>query len=244
MQLLNLSDPSQPFHTILQFPQPETAKHSDSSWSFFFCCFSDKLHVISALSENQSPFALHGMLVRSTHDVSYLPCRAKTGIHPWSEHLTKVPEAIQCEHLPTQLQSGVGPRWGGRSCRWASVRRSLQIFSGYANQLLQQQHLSGWQLRTNIRAKTSVAFIYLLFVKIIQSTFSTALQCFAIIGRSEISSFFNSVSGSRLRNSIVVTKIYLAFSTGHRCITKIHLFSITLQKMSLCRPTIVHGWMT
>ncbi len=39
----------------------------------------------------------------------------KTGIHPVREHLSKVPDAIECEHLPTQvgyddeLQSGRDP---------------------------------------------------------------------------------------------------------------------------------------
>ncbi len=39
----------------------------------------------------------------------------KTGIHPWREHLSKVPDAIECEHVPTQvgyddeLQSGWDP---------------------------------------------------------------------------------------------------------------------------------------
>ncbi len=37
------------------------------------------------------------------HAVCYLPCTVKTGIHPWREHLSKVPDAIECEHLPTQV---------------------------------------------------------------------------------------------------------------------------------------------
>ncbi len=49
------------------------------------------------------------------HAVCHLPCTVKTGIHPWREHLSKVPDAIECEHLPTQvgyddkLQSGRDP---------------------------------------------------------------------------------------------------------------------------------------
>ncbi len=34
------------------------------------------------------------------------------------------------------------PWWGWRACRWASLRRFVQKFFGYANRLLQQ--LSGW----------------------------------------------------------------------------------------------------
>lgn len=162
--MLNLSDPSQPSHIILQFPQPETAKHNDSSKVFFVVLQTSCMLFLLFQKTSQylvwPPFALHGTLVHATHDVCYLPCRAKTGIHPWGEHLNKVPEAIECEHLPTQLQSGVGPRWGGRSCRWDSVRRSLQIFSGYANQLL-QQHLFGLQLHAEMRAKTKVLHLYI-----------------------------------------------------------------------------------
>ncbi len=37
------------------------------------------------------------------HTVYHLPCTVKTGIHPWREHLSKVSDAIECEHLPTQV---------------------------------------------------------------------------------------------------------------------------------------------
>ncbi len=49
------------------------------------------------------------------HAVCHLPCTVKTGMHPWREHLSKVPDAIECENLPTQvgydneLQSGRDP---------------------------------------------------------------------------------------------------------------------------------------
>ncbi len=39
------------------------------------------------------------------HNVCHLPCTVKTGIHPWREHLSKVPDVIECEHLPTQVGS-------------------------------------------------------------------------------------------------------------------------------------------
>ncbi len=67
------------------------------------------------------------------HAVCYLPCTVKTGIYPWREHLSKLPDAIECEHFPTQvgydneLQSGSRPRWGWRACRWASLRRFLTV---------------------------------------------------------------------------------------------------------------------
>ncbi len=34
------------------------------------------------------------------HAVCHLPCTVKTGIHPWREHLSKVQDAIDCEHCP------------------------------------------------------------------------------------------------------------------------------------------------
>ena len=75
----------------------------------------------------------------------------KTGIYPWREHLSNMPDAIECEHLPTQvgyddeLESGRDPDeddehadelpWDGF---WQFVQKSF----GYANRLLQQ--LSEW----------------------------------------------------------------------------------------------------
>lgn len=41
-------------------------------------------------------------------------------------------------------------------------------------------------------------------------------KCFTLFGGSEISSVFNSVSCSRLRNFTVVTESYLAFYTRHQ----------------------------
>ncbi len=32
--------------------------------------------------------------------ICHLSCTVKTGIHPWREHLSKVPDTIKCEHLP------------------------------------------------------------------------------------------------------------------------------------------------
>ncbi len=37
------------------------------------------------------------------HAVCHLPCTVKTRIHPWREHLSKVPDAIECEHLPKSV---------------------------------------------------------------------------------------------------------------------------------------------
>ncbi len=60
--------------------------------------------------------SIHNVEISKPHDaihsVCNLPCTVKTGIHTWREHLSKVPDAIKCEHLPTQvgydyeLQSG------------------------------------------------------------------------------------------------------------------------------------------
>ncbi len=54
-----------------------------------------------------------------THTMPYtrlpLPCTVNTRIHPRREHLSKVPDTIECEYLPTQvgyddkLQSGRDP---------------------------------------------------------------------------------------------------------------------------------------
>ncbi len=54
-------------------------------------------------------------------------------IHPWRKHLSKVPDAIECEHLHTQvgyyneLAVRSRPWWGRRACRWASLRRFLTV---------------------------------------------------------------------------------------------------------------------
>ncbi len=50
-----------------------------------------------------------------SHTRCHLPFTVKTGIHPWREHLSKVPDAIKCEHLHThvgyddEMQSGRNP---------------------------------------------------------------------------------------------------------------------------------------
>ncbi len=85
------------------------------------------------------------------HAVCHLPCTVKTRIHPWREHLSKVPDAIECEHLPTQvsyddqLQSGQDPDEDDEHADelpWDCFWQFVQKFFGYANRLLQQ--LSGW----------------------------------------------------------------------------------------------------
>lgn len=58
-------------------------------------------------------------------------------------------------------------------------------------------------------------------------------KCFALIGGSEISSVFNSVSCSHLRNFTVVTESYLAFYTGHQCIAKIPFIYNTAENESM-----------
>lgn len=37
----------------------------------------------------------------STHAYYHLPCTEKTRIHPWREHLSKLPDTIECRRLPT-----------------------------------------------------------------------------------------------------------------------------------------------
>ncbi len=76
---------------------------------------------------------------------------SETGIHPWREFLSKVPDAIECEHLLTQvgyddeLQSGRDPDEDDEHADefpWDGLWQCVQKFFGYANRLLQQ--LSGW----------------------------------------------------------------------------------------------------
>ncbi len=85
------------------------------------------------------------------HAVCHLPCTMKTGIHPWREHLSKVPDAIASEHLHAhvsyddELQSGWDPDEDddrADELPWDGFWQFVQKFSGYANRLLQQ--LSGW----------------------------------------------------------------------------------------------------
>ncbi len=68
-------------------------------------------------------------------------------IHPWRKHLSKVPDAIECEHLHTQvgyddeLQSGRDPDEDDEPADelpWDGFWQFVQKFFGYANRLLQQ----------------------------------------------------------------------------------------------------------
>ncbi len=86
------------------------------------------------------------------HSVCHLPCTVKTGIHPWREHLSKVKDAIECEHFPNQvsyedeLQSGRDPDEDDKHAEelpWDGFWQFARKLFGYAaNRLLQQ--LSGW----------------------------------------------------------------------------------------------------
>ncbi len=91
-----------------------------------------------------------------THTTPYMrsaicPVQWKPGIYPWRELLSKVPDAIECEHLPTQvgyddeLQSVRNPDEDDEhkdELPWDGFWQFVQKFFGYANRLLQQ--LSGW----------------------------------------------------------------------------------------------------
>ncbi len=67
------------------------------------------------------------------HAVCHLPCTVKTGIHPWRENLSKVPDAIECEHFPTQvgyddeLQSGRDPDEEDEHADELSLRQFLTV---------------------------------------------------------------------------------------------------------------------
>ncbi len=93
----------------------------------------------------------------ATHAVCHLPCTVKTGIHPWREHLSKVLDGVEGEHLPTQvgcddeLQSGRDPDEDDEHAdelSWDGFWQFVQKFFGYANRLLQQ--LSGWLVSDNL----------------------------------------------------------------------------------------------
>ncbi len=94
------------------------------------------------------------------HAVCHLPCTVKTRIHPWREHLSKVTDAIECEHLPTQvsyddeLLSGRDPDEDDEHADelpWDGFWQFVQKFFGYAKRLLQQ--LSGWLSQTILEVK-------------------------------------------------------------------------------------------
>ncbi len=83
-----------------------------------------------------------------------------TGIHPWREHLSKVPDAIECEHLPTQvgyddeLQSGRDPDEDDEHADelpWDGFWQFMLKFFGYSNRLFQQ--LSGWLVSDDLRGE-------------------------------------------------------------------------------------------
>ncbi len=85
------------------------------------------------------------------HAVCHLACTVKNRIHSWRQHLSKVPDAIECEHLPTQvnydneLQSGLDPDEDDEHADelpWDGFWQFVQKFFSYTNRLLQQ--LSGW----------------------------------------------------------------------------------------------------
>ncbi len=99
-------------------------------------------------SANRSPTQRHTRCLPSA-------CTVKTGIHPRIEHLSKVPDAIECEHWPTQvgyddeLQSGRDPDEDDKhtdDLPWDGFWQFVQKFFGYGNRLLQQ--LSGWLSQT------------------------------------------------------------------------------------------------
>ncbi len=69
-------------------------------------------------SANRSPRQRHTRCVPSAlysenHDSSV------------KRHLSKVPDAIECEHFPSQF--GYDNECGRRACRWASLRRCLTV---------------------------------------------------------------------------------------------------------------------
>ncbi len=81
-------------------------------------------------------------------------------IHQVREHLSKVPDTIECEHLPTQvgyddkLQSSRDPDEDDEHADelpWDGFWQFVQKFFGYANRLLQQ--LSGWLVSDDLGGK-------------------------------------------------------------------------------------------
>ncbi len=84
----------------------------------------------------------------------------KTGIRLWREHRSKVLDAIECEHFPTQvgyddkLQSGRDPDEDNEHADdlpWDGFWQFVQKFFVYANRLLQQ--LSRWRLSDDLEGE-------------------------------------------------------------------------------------------
>ncbi len=67
-------------------------------------------------SENQSVSA-----------VCHLPCTVKTRIHPWREHLSIVPDAIECEHLLIS--------WYATSVRWMIISFTKTDLDRFVNNI-------------------------------------------------------------------------------------------------------------
>ncbi len=97
-----------------------------------------------------------------THTTPYMPSALYD--QNWDSSVKRtphvVPNAIECEHLPTQvsydeeLQSGRDPDEDNEHADelpWDGFRQFVQKFFGYANRLLQQ--LSGWLSQTILQVK-------------------------------------------------------------------------------------------
>jgi len=75
------------------------------------------------VSENQSDSIwCDQRLPHAVQHISFIELSTvKTGIYPWKEHLSEVPDAFEGERLRRRTAFKSGPGWGRRACRWASL---------------------------------------------------------------------------------------------------------------------------
>ncbi len=116
---------------------PHTEQHISFAYSWSGCwlwpveCWSTPLQWLCGVAgywQELEHAAAHPH--DAIHTFCHLPCTVKTGIHPWREHLSKVPDAIEFAHssrLRRRTAVRSRPRWGPQACRWASLRWFLTV---------------------------------------------------------------------------------------------------------------------
>ncbi len=163
-----LLDIGRNWNTLLYTPI-QSIPNMLNGWHVRWVCWPCKNWDVFSIQElctdpcNMGPCIImlqHEVMVVDEWHNSHLPCTVKAGIHPWREHLSKEPDAIKCEHLPTQvgyddkLQSGRDPDEDDEHADelpWDGFWQFVQKFFGYANWLLQQ--LSGWLVSDDLGGK-------------------------------------------------------------------------------------------
>lgn len=95
----------------------------------------------------------------------------ETKIHPWRQHFYKVPEALEGDHLATQVDFQ-WPWWGWQAHKfpWDAFWQFMQKFFDRANQLLHQ--LSRWRSsmwRSYTLTKVISQHIILTFISLLDT---------------------------------------------------------------------------